>query len=208
MATHTGHDHGGHAGHEHDAHGHHVSHLPADRGPAYVGLLGGGAVTGAILYAVVALTNRHFEANPVDRKGHGTPPAAAQAHVTSTPGTPAPAAAPAGGGTMHKVQMLGDASGYRFEPANFTVKAGDRVQFINVSGGPHNAAFNPEEVPDDVEAVLTKNMPNQMAPLQGALLVNPNETYEISFAGVKPGAYNYFCSPHIAMNMKGVITVQ
>ena len=63
-------------------------------------------------------------------------------------------------------------------------------------------------IPDDVEAVLAKNMPEQMSPLAGKLLVNPNETYTISFAGVKPGAYDYFCSPHVAMNMKGVITVQ
>ena len=111
-------------------------------------------------------------------------------------------------GTTHTVQMVGDAQGYRFEPANITVKAGDAIKFVNVSGGPHNAAFTPEEVPDDVEAVLSKNMPNQMAALQGPLLVNPNEEYTMSFAGVKPGAYNYFCAPHVAMNMKGVITVQ
>jgi plastocyanin len=111
-------------------------------------------------------------------------------------------------GKTHEVKMIGDAKGYRFEPANVTVKAGDVVKYVNVSGGPHNAAFSPEEVPDDVEAVLSKNMPDQMAPLQGALLVNPNETYSISFAGVKPGSYNYFCAPHAAMNMKGVITVQ
>jgi plastocyanin len=104
--------------------------------------------------------------------------------------------------------MLGDAKGYRFEPANVTVKAGDAIKFVNVSGGPHNAAFTPDEIPDDVEAVLSKNMPNQMAALAGPLMVNPNEEYTISFAGVKPGAYNYFCSPHVAMNMKGVITVQ
>jgi plastocyanin len=30
----------------------------------------------------------------------------------------------------------------------------------------------------------------------------------ISFAGVAPGAYPYHCTPHIAMNMKGTITVQ
>ncbi len=127
----------------------------------------------------------------------------------------APGAAPATGGmaaaitgTTHTVNMVGDAQGYRFEPANITVKAGDGIKFVNVSGGPHNAAFNPGELPADVKAQLSANMPNQMSELSGPLLVNPNEEYTISFANVKPGAYNYHCTPHLAMNMKGVITVQ
>jgi plastocyanin len=40
------------------------------------------------------------------------------------------------------------------------------------------------------------------------MMMNPNENVTISFAGVAPGAYNYHCTPHLAMNMKGVITVQ
>ncbi len=100
--------------------------------------------------------------------------------------------------------MIGGAQGYRFEPANVTVKAGGGIKFINVSGGPHNAAFDPAEVPADVRAQLSANMPNQMSELAGPLLVNPNETYTISFANVKPGTYNYNCTPHLAMNMKGV----
>jgi plastocyanin len=204
MATHTTHDQGGHG---HGGHGPHVS----DRNPAFVGLIGGGALVGAILYGVVVWTNGKFEGHVREKAPAAASAAPAAAPAGGTAGAALPAAAPAGGGaggTTHTVKMLGDAQGYRFEPANVTVKAGDRVNFVNVSGGPHNAAFTPDEIPDDVEAVLSKNMPEQMAPLQGKLLVNPNETYAISFAGVKPGAYNYYCSPHVAMNMKGVITVQ
>ena len=104
--------------------------------------------------------------------------------------------------------MLGDDKGYRFEPDNITVKAGDGIKFVNVSGGPHNAAFDPAQVPADVKAQLSANMPNQMSELAGPLLVNPNEEYTISFANVKAGKYEYNCTPHLAMNMKGVITVQ
>ena len=39
------------------------------------------------------------------------------------------------------------------------------------------------------------------------LLQNANETYEISFAGIPPGVYKYHCTPHLAMNMVGTITV-
>ena len=37
--------------------------------------------------------------------------------------------------------MIGDAKGYRFEPADITIKQGDAIKFIMVSGGPHNVAF-------------------------------------------------------------------
>jgi plastocyanin len=51
-------------------------------------------------------------------------------------------------------------------------------------------------------------MPNQQGPLASPMMMNPNEEYTTSFAGVPAGAYNYVCTPHLAMNMKGVITVQ
>jgi plastocyanin len=30
----------------------------------------------------------------------------------------------------------------------------------------------------------------------------------LSFAGIKPGKYPYHCTPHLAMGMKGEITVE
>lgn len=117
------------------------------------------------------------------------------------------AMAPITGKTV-EVKMLGDEKGYRFDPVDITVKAGDGIKFVMVSGGPHNAAFDPATIPADVKAQLSANMPNQMSELAGPLLVTPNEAYTISFANVKPGKYEYNCTPHIAMGMKGTITVQ
>src|SRR5689334_25186041 len=34
-------------------------------------------------------------------------------------------------GTTHTVNMVGDAKGYRFEPANVTVKQGDAIKFVD-----------------------------------------------------------------------------
>lgn len=140
----------------------------------------------------------------------------------STTDTAAPAATttpPAGGGaqattgapitgTTHEVRMLLDGQTYKFDPANLTIKQGDGVRWIMVSGGPHNVAFDPAKVPDDVESVLTANMPNQQMPLSSPYMTQPNETYTISFAGVKPGTYDYVCTPHVMMGMTGKITVQ
>ena len=140
----------------------------------------------------------------------------ADSAVTPAPDTTAQAAqpaAPAGAaaaitGTTHEVKMVGDAQGYRFEPANITVKAGDGIKFIMVSGGPHNVAFDPATIPADVKPQLSANMPNQQGELSSPLFSNPDENYIISFANVKPGQYPYHCTPHLAMGMKGTITVQ
>lgn len=159
-----------------------------------------------------------------DKKGT-TDTASAAATPTADAGTAgangaAPAAAggaaPAGGavaakpatGATHEVKMYGDDKGYRFEPANLTVKQGDAVKFTMVNGGPHNVAFDPAAIPSGAAAQLNANMPNPVAELSSQMLMNPNEAVTVSFAGVPAGTYNYHCTPHLAMNMKGVVTVQ
>jgi plastocyanin len=109
-------------------------------------------------------------------------------------------------GTTHEVRMIGDEKGYRFEPANLNVKAGDGVKFIMVSGGPHNVAFDEASMPAGAKDQLNANIPNPAAPLSSQMYMNPNEEFVISFANVAPGTYNYVCTPHQAMGMKGAIT--
>src|SRR5687767_14514895 len=111
-------------------------------------------------------------------------------------------------GTTHEVKMVGDAQGYRFEPANITVKAGDGIKFTMVSGGPHNVAFDPATIPDDVEAQLDANISEKMGQLSSAMKMNAGETITVSFANIKPGTYPFNCTPHLALGMKGVVTVQ
>lgn len=148
------------------------------------------------------------------RPGDTTAVAIDTSTATPAAGTPTPAGGTAGvmapiTGTTHEVRMLGDAQGYRFEPANITVKQGDGIKFIMVSGGPHNVAFDPATIPADVKPQLDANMgTDKMGELSSNMKMNPNETITISFGNIKPGKYPYNCVPHIAMNMKGVITVQ
>jgi len=129
--------------------------------------------------------------------------------TTTTPaGTTSGSVAPITG-AIHEVKMVGDAKGYRFEPANFTVKAGDGAKFVVVSGGPHNVAFDPATIPADVKAQLDANMgTDKMGELSSAMKMNPGESVTVSFAKIKPGQYPYHCTPHLALGMKGVITVQ
>lgn len=129
-------------------------------------------------------------------------PAAAPA-ATAT-GTAAPIT-----GTTHEVKMYGDEKGYRFEPKDITVKAGDGIKFIVITGVPHNVAFNPADIPADVKPQLDANMgADKTAELSSKMLMAVNESVTISFANIKPGTYPFNCTPHLAMNMKGTVTVQ
>ena len=147
-------------------------------------------------------------------KQPATDTAAANAAATSTSATTTtttattPAATPGAAAGAVAVKMIGDASGYKFVPADITIKSGDQVKWVMISGGPHNVAF--QNVTDPaVAAQLDANMPGQkMGPLSGPMVMQPNEPYIVSFAKIPPGKYDYICTPHAAMNMKGSITVQ
>lgn len=134
---------------------------------------------------------------------------AASAPATATPASAAGTATMAAiTGTTHEVKMIGDAQGYRFEPANITIKAGDGIKFTVVNGGPHNVAFDPATIPADVQGQLDANMSEKMGQLSSALKMNPGESVTVSFANIKAGKYPFHCTPHLALGMKGEITVQ
>ena len=104
--------------------------------------------------------------------------------------------------------MVGDEKGYRFEPADIKVKAGDGIKFTMVSGGPHNVAFDPAAVPADVKAQLDANISEKMGELSSAMKMNPGESITLSLGNIKAGTYDFHCTPHLAMGMKGKITVE
>src|SRR2546427_12101320 len=82
------------------------------------------------------------------------------------------------------------------------------VRFINVSGGPHNIAFYADSIPKAGATVLKKGMPNAMGDLMGPFLTQPNEKYDVAFAGAPAGVYKGYCLPHVALGMHIPITVQ
>ncbi len=142
-----------------------------------------------------------------------------QPAAETTPAPAAEAAAPAAAtgaialapvtGTTHEIKMVGDEKGYRFEPANLTIKAGDGVKFVFVSGGPHNVAFDGAPLAANVKAQLDANFGTQrMAELSSNMYMAVGDVFTLSFANIPAGAYPFNCTPHLAMGMKGVITVQ
>ncbi len=129
-----------------------------------------------------------------------------QSTTTATPDQPA--AAPAAGGAAHDVNMTLQGTTYKFDPAELTIKAGDVVNFHNKSGGPHNVSFWADSIPSGAADALKAGMADQMAPLEGPLLTEPEGVYKVSFAGAPTGTYKFYCLPHLALGMHGKITVQ
>ena len=143
--------------------------------------------------------------------GGGEQKASDQQQSTATPEQQAPAAAPAapaGGGTTHDVNMVLEGSSYKYVPDQLTIKAGDQVRFHNVSGGPHNVSFWADSIPSGAADALKAGMPDQMAPLEGQLITEPNGVYTVSFANAPAGEYKYYCLPHLALGMKAKLTIQ
>ena len=143
--------------------------------------------------------------------GAATTPAAAAPAATSAAPAAAGTALPITGKTW-EVKMIGDGTSYKFEPADLTIKAGDGIKFTVVSTPPHNVAFDaaqPALQDATVKAQLDANMgPGKIGELSSQLLLNVGDAVTISFAGIKPGKYMFNCTPHLAMNMKGTVTVQ
>ena len=115
---------------------------------------------------------------------------------------------PGGAGSVIEVKMTGDGTKFWYEPSTLTVAPGTTVRFINVAGGPHNIGFYPDSIPAGAADVLNAAMANRMDNLSGPLLTNPNDQYDVSFAGAPAGTYKGFCLPHVALGMKITITVQ
>ena len=152
-----------------------------------------------------------------EKKAEMTPVAEPAAASPATTPAAAPVAAPAAGamamapitGKTVEIKMVGDDKGYRFEPANVTIKSGDAVKFVVVSQGPHNVAFDPTKVQADSKAQLDANMgADKISELSSAMKMTAGDAITVSFGKIRPGKYEYNCTPHLAMGMKGVITVQ
>ena len=140
--------------------------------------------------------------------GGGDKAPAADSTAAAAPAASTAAAANAGGAT-HDINMVLEGTTYKFVPAELTIKAGDKVVYHNVSGGPHNLQFWADSIPAASKAGLDANMPgDKLGELNGPLLTEPNQTYEVSFAGLVPGEYKFTCTPHMAMGMHGKIIVQ
>lgn len=128
---------------------------------------------------------------------------AAGATTATTSGEPEPIT-----GKTWDVRMIAAGDSYRFAPASLTIRRGDAVRWTLVAGPGHNVTFWPDSIPPGSSATLQRNMARTAAPLASPLLVDPDQTYLVSFGGLPAGTYHYYCAPHVAFGMIGTIIVR
>ena len=118
------------------------------------------------------------------------------------------AAAPAPTGATIDVNMELVGSTYKYDPATHHRQGRRRDQVPQqerrsaqrrVRCGRHSLRLG-----GAIDAALGAT---KMGPLTGALLVEPDAVFTFSTAGFPAGTYNFHCTPHQALGMKGVLTV-
>jgi plastocyanin len=118
----------------------------------------------------------------------------------------APAATSTAAGATHDVNMVLEGSNYKYVPNALTVGPNDVVRYHNKSGGPHNVAFWADSIPAGAASQIV--LPDPMAPLSSKLVVAPDEVIELKLNDAPKGDYKFFCTPHLALGMKGKLTVK
>lgn len=161
--------------------------------------------TALLLAACGADEGEKLDTQTTTVASQGAPPVAGvEAEVPDVSGAPG-AAAPITG-TILEVRMIGDSSGYRFEPQHVTAKSGDGVKFVVISGAPHEVAFDLGATPAEWRERLLLNMPNATNG-RSPLLVGEGETWTVSLGGLGPGKYPFVSTPRLPQGMKGEIEI-
>lgn len=118
--------------------------------------------------------------------------AATQAAPPSAPGAPV---TPAPGRKVIVVEMVTDAKGNYFNPAEIEAHQGDVVRFT-LKVGVHNVHFLPDS-----------NTIKTGLPPASEMLQLPGQTYDL-LVNLPEGDYYFQCDPHAALGMKGKLEVE
>ena len=109
---------------------------------------------------------------------------------------------------VHEIQMESDgADGFRFSPASVNAKRGDVLLFKAVSGSPHSVVFEGKNMPPAAQQALSAAMPRRVGDLSSPLFKEGAE-YRVVVPALPAGSYRFFCLPHRAYDMRGVLTVE
>jgi len=87
---------------------------------------------------------------------------------------------------------------FAFEPANFTARRGDTLQFLQISATMHNVHFKTKPKGAKLGAAAIS-----------PYLTTKGQTYTIVVdSRFSEGKYEFVCDPHEAMGMRGSLTVR
>lgn len=96
---------------------------------------------------------------------------------------------------------------YRFSPARVSARPGDVLVFRTESGSPHSIVFEGAGLPGPAHEALNGSMSRRAGDLSSPLLTLNGTEYRIVVPALPPGRYEFFCLPHRAYDMRGVLQV-
>ena len=89
------------------------------------------------------------------------------------------------------------ATAFKFDPAVISAAPGDTIRFTQTTTTPHNVEL--KATPTGVDAGAAK---------MGPFLTTHGSTYDLVLdAKFTPGTYQFACTPHEVLGMKGTLTV-
>lgn len=118
-------------------------------------------------------------------------------------GTAALTTPAAASGSLHIVRLVARGGEYAFEPAEFAVRSGDVVRFVQTGRQPEAVAFDPAALPAGGAEFLEQN-----SLLRGPLLTEPGVFFDVSFRDAPPGDYPFYSVPHRESGMQGRVRVE
>jgi len=112
--------------------------------------------------------------------------------------------------TTHVVRLVANPSTdvYRFEPAEVAARPGDALVFQVVSGAPHSVVYEGQGLSPGVKGAFNNAMPSRSGDLSSPLLTASGGEYRMTVPQVPAGAYPFYCLPHRAYDMRGVLTIK
>ena len=96
---------------------------------------------------------------------------------------------------------------YRFSPERITARPGDVLLFKAGSGSPHSIVFEGAGLSGPAHEALNGAMSRRTGDLSSPLLTPEGAEYRVVVPALPAGRYEFFCLPHRAYDMRGVLQV-
>lgn len=110
---------------------------------------------------------------------------------------------------VHEIRLEADPEKevFRFSPGRVNARPGDVLLFRAVSGTPHSIVFEGGGLSGPAREALNGALSRRSGDLSSPLLTPNGAEYRIVVPALAPGRYDFFCLPHRAYDMRGVLQV-
>ena len=110
---------------------------------------------------------------------------------------------------VHEIRMEANQEReiFRFSPSQVTARPGDVLLFRAVSGTPHSIVFESAGLTGPAHEALNGALSRRSGDLSSPLLSPNGAEYRMVVPALSPGSYEFFCLPHRAYDMRGVLQI-